>query len=74
MKNPAQYEINNETPEEKKRYVQSMFDQIVPTYDLLNRVLSGGVDTRWRKNIFRLIEPVAGRLCGHTLAGGSSPA
>lgn len=33
----------------KKEQVTSMFDKIAPKYDLLNRVLSLGIDTIWRK-------------------------
>ncbi len=39
----------------KKQQVSSMFDRIAPYYDLLNRVLSLGIDTRWRRKLVRKI-------------------
>jgi len=54
MNKYSSYEINNTDPSEKKRYIRSMFDSIVPTYDLLNRVLSGGIDNFWRQDLVKL--------------------
>jgi demethylmenaquinone methyltransferase / 2-methoxy-6-polyprenyl-1,4-benzoquinol methylase len=34
--------------EQKSTRIAGMFDNIAPTYDLLNRVLSMGLDSRWR--------------------------
>ena len=35
---------------EKRTYVRDMFTAIAPTYDRLNRIISLGLDQRWRRN------------------------
>ena len=43
------------TVEGKKPQIEQMFDSIAPRYDLLNLVLSAGIDQKWRKKVIRLI-------------------
>lgn len=40
----------------KKSQVSAMFNRIAPYYDLLNRVLSLGIDRSWRKKAIALLE------------------
>lgn len=40
----------------KKQQVEQMFDNISPKYDLLNRVLSMGIDVSWRKKVVKSIK------------------
>ncbi|MGH8188227.1 MAG: class I SAM-dependent methyltransferase, partial [Steroidobacteraceae bacterium] len=36
-------------PDKRPDRIAGMFDAIAPRYDLLNRVLSAGIDRRWRR-------------------------
>lgn len=48
---------------EKGTRVQQMFNQIAPRYDLLNRLLSLGIDQRWRRlAVNRLQIPIDGTV------------
>jgi demethylmenaquinone methyltransferase/2-methoxy-6-polyprenyl-1,4-benzoquinol methylase len=45
-----------ESKAEKKEQVAEMFNNISPKYDLLNRVLSVGIDIIWRKKSVRILK------------------
>ena len=49
---------NQNNPEAKKKQVTHMFDGISKSYDLLNRIITLGVDFIWRKRVVKLIEKV----------------
>ena len=51
------------TPETKSTYVNQMFAEIAPTYDLMNRLMTGMQDQRWRKEVLGYCAlPPQGRL------------
>jgi demethylmenaquinone methyltransferase / 2-methoxy-6-polyprenyl-1,4-benzoquinol methylase len=42
------------TSRERTIYVQNLFTRIARRYDLINRLMTGGQDLRWRKRVIRL--------------------
>jgi demethylmenaquinone methyltransferase/2-methoxy-6-polyprenyl-1,4-benzoquinol methylase len=70
--------------EEKRRAVREMFDTIAPRYDLVNRIMTFGLDVRWRKQAIRSLRLPAGSVvldiaagtgdfCRELRAGGLAP-
>jgi len=45
---------------DKGTFVREMFARIAPRYDLANRVLTGGLDERWRRRAIRLLAAARG--------------
>jgi demethylmenaquinone methyltransferase/2-methoxy-6-polyprenyl-1,4-benzoquinol methylase len=71
--------------DEKRRAVRSMFDAIAPRYDLVNRVMTFGMDVGWRRATVRSLGLPAGSrvldlacgtgdLCRELAAAGLRPA
>ncbi|MEE2753616.1 MAG: bifunctional demethylmenaquinone methyltransferase/2-methoxy-6-polyprenyl-1,4-benzoquinol methylase UbiE [Candidatus Latescibacterota bacterium] len=47
------------SPSAKRKFVRGMFDGIAGTYDLLNHLLSAGIDIAWRRKAVDLLDPQA---------------
>jgi len=52
-KNVTPYQSSDQS---KKEQVEQMFDTISKDYDGLNRIISFGIDVKWRKKVIRLIK------------------
>jgi demethylmenaquinone methyltransferase / 2-methoxy-6-polyprenyl-1,4-benzoquinol methylase len=50
------------TGEDKARTVRGMFDRVAPRYDLLNRVMTLGMDVGWRRRAVRELHLPPGSL------------
>ncbi len=42
-------------PEAKREFVERMFDEIAPRYDLVNRLMTLGIDRAWRRRAVRAL-------------------
>ena len=58
IKNQLGAEDDSITPDKSSARVQRMFGEIAGRYDMLNRVLSLGIDRSWRRRTVKLVPPV----------------
>ena len=58
-------------PESKKLQVTNMFNKIAPVYDFMNRFLSLGIDSSWRKKTIREIPKTSKSLSILDIATGT---
>lgn len=47
------------TKDKNRDKIRTMFDSIAPKYDLLNHVLSMGIDKGWRKKVVKIVSSVS---------------
>jgi demethylmenaquinone methyltransferase/2-methoxy-6-polyprenyl-1,4-benzoquinol methylase len=52
--------ISSQSKEERARAVQGMFSKIAPRYDLMNRLMTGGMDIAWRREVIGRAKPAPG--------------
>jgi demethylmenaquinone methyltransferase/2-methoxy-6-polyprenyl-1,4-benzoquinol methylase len=55
--------------DKKPAEVAAMFDEVAPTYDLTNALLSFGQDRRWRKIVRKAVDPRSGQKILDLAAG-----
>src|SRR3712207_8618743 len=48
--------VANRAPDKAPDRIAGMFDAIAPRYDLLNHLLSAGIDRRWRARAIRELQ------------------
>jgi demethylmenaquinone methyltransferase/2-methoxy-6-polyprenyl-1,4-benzoquinol methylase len=56
-------------PDKRPDRIAGMFDAIAPRYDLLNRLLSAGIDQRWRKQAIESLQLTGGEVVLDVCAG-----
>jgi len=62
-------DINFNDKEKKKEFVREMFNSIYQTYDLLNHLLSFGIDIYWRKRALKDVQFHENDICLDLAAG-----
>ncbi len=60
------------TGEARARYVRAMFSRIVRRYELMNTVMTAGLDAAWRRTTVRVLQPTPGGLALDVACGTGS--